>query len=348
MDPILIENAQAGKSGSTDKEEKMKSNEREDNSSVALPSKKRRRGTLRKRSAIDEDSSEEGTADVPSTKLPLAVSKIQKKDKEGKVVTAPFSFTTKRNDRTEMLTFSSSEQIQVRSDDAATRANKMYMDDGLHTAGGSETRSQRGVDDNKEEQNQIYRGLTGYKDYRAGFRREDGSGDKKAYGPLRAPTNIRTSIRVDYQPDICKDYKETGYCGFGDACKFLHDRGDYKAGWELDREWEEKQKAKQEQMLQFLDKGGDMNDIDSDGKGSEDSDEDDEVPFACFICRKPWSECKDPVVTRCGHYFCEQCALRHNAKSSKCFVCDQPTGGIFNVAHDVIKKEKERKRKEVP
>ena len=43
------------------------------------------------------------------------------------------------------------------------------------------------------------------------------------------------ACRFDYQPDICKDYKETGYCGYGDACKFVHDRGDYKSGWELDR-----------------------------------------------------------------------------------------------------------------
>lgn len=38
----------------------------------------------------------------------------------------------------------------------------------------------------------------------------------------------------DYQPDICKDYKETGFCSYGDSCKFLHDRGDYKSGWELE------------------------------------------------------------------------------------------------------------------
>ena len=23
-----------------------------------------------------------------------------------------------------------------------------------------------------------------------------------------------------------------------DTCKFLHDRGDYKSGWELEKEWE--------------------------------------------------------------------------------------------------------------
>ena len=34
-------------------------------------------------------------------------------------------------------------------------------------------------------------------------------------GPLRAPLYLRSTVRWDYQPDICKDYKETGYCGFG-------------------------------------------------------------------------------------------------------------------------------------
>lgn len=52
------------------------------------------------------------------------------------------------------------------------------------------------------------------------------------------------------------------------------------------------------------------------------------------------------MVTKCRHYFCEQCALQHNAKSGKCFVCEQPTGGIFNVAHDILRREKARQRKE--
>ncbi|KAJ9540181.1 hypothetical protein OSB04_026687 [Centaurea solstitialis] len=64
-------------------------------------------------------------------------------------------------------------------------------------------------------------------------------------GPSRPPSNyIRASIRIDYQPDICKDYKNTGYCGYGDACKFLHDRGDYKPGWKIDKEWVEVDKAR--------------------------------------------------------------------------------------------------------
>jgi len=50
----------------------------------------------------------------------------------------------------------------------------------------------------------------------------------------------------DYKPDICKDYKETGWCGFGDSCKFIHDRGDYKSGYELEREWDDQQKRKKD------------------------------------------------------------------------------------------------------
>lgn len=55
------------------------------------------------------------------------------------------------------------------------------------------------------------------------------------HGPQRVSQFVRTTIRVDYQPDICKDYKETGFCSYGDTCKFLHDRGDYKQGWEIER-----------------------------------------------------------------------------------------------------------------
>jgi len=71
----------------------------------------------------------------------------------------------------------------------------------------------------------------------------------KRVGPQRSTNTIRTVTIVDYQPDVCKDYKgkffflrakascctdhnfntETGYCGFGDTCKFLHDRGTCKS-----------------------------------------------------------------------------------------------------------------------
>ena len=178
-----------------------------------------------------------------------------------------------------------------------------------------------------------YKGLLGYTDYRSGFRREQNASNMKssgAFGPLRASSAIRTTFRMDYQPDICKDYKETGYCGYGDSCKFLHDRGDYKSGWQLDKEWEEKEKLRREQKQ--IDKF-----IGEDAGGAEKEEEKDNLPFACHICRLPF---KDPVVTKCGHYFCEHCALKQHAKTKKCAVCEKATNGTFNVATEIIKKMK--------
>lgn len=184
----------------------------------------------------------------------------------------------------------------------------------------------------------VYKGINSYTDYKAGFRREQTVAGEKAsgaHGPLRASAHIRMSTRFDYQPDICKDYKETGYCGFGDACKFMHDRGDYKSGWQMDKEWEEKEKARKRNLAM---KGGDD---DEEGGGDEDDDEDeDALPFACFICRQPF---RDPVVTKCKHYFCEHCALKHHDKNKKCFVCNKPTLGLFNTAHEIKKRTKQEK-----
>jgi hypothetical protein len=61
---------------------------------------------------------------------------------------------------------------------------------------------------------------------------EKGTG---SHGPLRGSAYMRVSARFDYQPDLCKDYKETGFCSYGDSCKFMHDRGDYKSGWEIEK-----------------------------------------------------------------------------------------------------------------
>ncbi|KAL2478666.1 putative E3 ubiquitin ligase [Forsythia ovata] len=178
----------------------------------------------------------------------------------------------------------------------------------------------------------LYKGIHGYTDYKAGFRREQTVASEKvggAHGPLRASTHIRVSSKFDYQPDICKDYKETGYCGYGDACKFMHDRGDYKSGWQLEKEWNEREKAKVKALASRM-----KDDNEGDAEMSDGIDGD-SLPFACSICREPFV---NPVVTKCKHYFCEHCALKRHARSKKCFMCNQPTNGIFNTAFEIRRK----------
>ena len=134
------------------------------------------------------------------------------------------------------------------------------------------------------------------------------------------------------------------------------------------------------------------------------SDEEDEYPFACHICR---NEFTNPVVTkyyypslyqqkkvlhtlahsqqscthththtlslsqvphtrrivvrecrcirayvgiheinRCGHYFCEKCALARHQKSKKCAICGENTMGLFSIAKKLIAKLEEKTREQ--
>lgn len=169
-----------------------------------------------------------------------------------------------------------------------------------------------------KEDDRIYRGLNNYIQYRTKKDTPQGNASSGFVrkGPIRAPENIRSTVRWDYQPDLCKDYKETGFCGFGESCIFLHDRTDYKSGWQLELEAQQS-KDHVEDPDQYLIK------------------EDDDLPFKCFICRQSF---ESPVVTKCKHYFCEKCAIDQFKKSSKCYVCGQQTGGVFNIAKEIIKK----------
>lgn len=153
---------------------------------------------------------------------------------------------------------------------------------------------------------------------------------KKSFGPQVAPKHIKTSVTVDYQPDVCKDYKETGFCGFGDACKFLHDRTNYKSGWQVEKDWQTRQKERREAIMRG-------EDPDVEKEETKVDKDDDGLPFACHICRE---EFKKPVVTLCEHYFCEQCALKRMEKDTTCAICKTPLRGILNVGRKIIAKRK--------
>lgn len=184
---------------------------------------------------------------------------------------------------------------------------------------------ERSLQVNKElkgkEDDKVYRGLANYTQY---YEKKDtalgnASSGMVRKGPIRAPANLRSTVRWDYQPDICKDYKETGFCGFGDSCKFLHDRSDYKFGWQLEMECNQE---------------GDS-DGDDPSKYEIKEDDDNFLPFKCLMCRESYV---NPVMTKCKHYFCEKCALAHYKKSTKCFVCEKQTGGFFDPATVIIEK----------
>ncbi|KAL0700476.1 hypothetical protein Bca4012_056598 [Brassica carinata] len=296
---------------------------------------------IRKRPAADAD--EEDADSKSETSILNNLKKVPKPDNKLFFSSGPSKSSATTGEAPEkavVFHYDSSKEIQVQNDSRATATLETETDFNQDARAIRERVLKRADEalkgnKNKASDEKLYTGIHGYTDHKAGFRREQTISSEKAggsHGPLRASAHIRVSARFDYQPDICKDYKETGYCGYGDSCKFLHDRGDYKPGWQIEKEWEEAEKVRKRNKAMG---------VEDDDEADSEEDED-ALPFACFICRESFV---DPVVTKCKHYFCEHCALKHHTKNKKCFVCNQPTMGIFNAAHEIKKRMAEERSK---
>lgn len=187
-----------------------------------------------------------------------------------------------------------------------------------------------------------YKGASSYQN----FIQKNPNAPSRQVGPIKAPTNIRTITVTDFAPDVCKDYKQTGFCGFGDSCKFLHAREDYKQGWELDKDWEIGTKGKKPSGGTKISSASKTDDDDANSDAEDAKLEG--IPFACIVCKKPYT---NPIITKCGHYFCEACALQRYRKNPACAACGAGTGGVFNGAKGLKKllerkKERARRRRE--
>ncbi|KAI4215344.1 MAG: hypothetical protein LQ351_002244 [Letrouitia transgressa] len=223
-----------------------------------------------------------------------------------------------------------SSRIEATND--ATKQSNWFDESKMNPASLLGTTRPRPTPSSETEPDGSYKGAASYQS----FIQKNPNAPSRQVGPVKAPTNIRTITVTDFAPDVCKDYKLTGQCGFGSSCKFLHAREDYKQGWELDKDWEISTKGKKL-------KGTNVT-AENRKKGDDESDEEDSVlegiPFACIICKKAYT---NPVVTKCGHYFCETCALQRYKKNPSCPTCGAGTGGVFNGAKS-LKKLLERKR----
>lgn len=171
---------------------------------------------------------------------------------------------------------------------------------------------------------------------------------KGVFGPVKQLNASQHSNGIDYNPSRCKDYYETGYCVFGNSCIFIHDRSDYKSGWELDRDWDMLQRKKEERRRKKLMKRDGDSDSDDDDESSEELEEyADEMVYShidevCLLCGEDY---RMPSLLQCGHIFCDKCALTHYSSDKSCFKCGKLTNGIFNDGTKLVKKAKAEREK---
>ncbi|XP_020877998.1 pre-mRNA-splicing factor cwc24 [Arabidopsis lyrata subsp. lyrata] len=114
-----------------------------------------------------------------------------------------------------------------------------------------------------------------------------------------------------------------------------------KRGLDVDKDEDSKNESSRLEKLEKKVKKATSRKLETDFEPTE---ENDALPLACSICKKPFM---DPVVTKCNHYFCDKCALKHQTENDNCFVCNEPTLGVFNTAVEIkerIDEEREKAR----
>ncbi|KAG5935026.1 RNA-splicing factor [Claviceps sorghi] len=307
-----------------------------DSAPVALFKKRGAKGkaNIRKRAATPPPANIDSDSDSDSDFLSSedeSGRRVKRRKRTG-AITASSKDTGTGGDDLKATVFTANRHVPISDSNDATKQSNWYDEDaqGALSAKNLPGSSQSIIRNMNSDG--TYKGLAN----QTSFIQKNPDAPQRTVGPIKAPTNIRTITVTDFAPEVCKDYKKTGFCGFGDSC-----REDYKHGWQLDREWDTVTKGKKNLGGTVVASAS----RDRANGNAEDEEEEEDallqnIPFVCIICEGDY---KAPIVTRCGHYFCEPCALKRYRKDPTCAACGAGTNGVFNSAKR-LKRLLDRKR----
>ncbi|KAL7621707.1 RNA-splicing factor [Parahypoxylon ruwenzoriense] len=310
---------------------------------VAIFKKRGAKGkaNIRKRPATPPPANSDSGDDDYTSSEDEAGQRVKRRKKNAVVTASSKNNTTASNRDHRATVFEADRSVPITSTNDATKQTD-WFDEDANLLGKTRPLPKPNPKDSAGSPAQTdgtYKGLAN----QTSFIQKNPNAPSRTVGPIKAATNIRTITVTDFAPDVCKDYKQTGFCGFGDNCKFLHAREDYKQGWQLDREWENVTKGKKNiggKVVASANRAANAGDDDDINAAEEALLE--KIPFACIICKGPY---KEPIVTRCQHYFCLPCALQRYRKDPSCAACGAGTGGVFNTAktlNKLLEKKKDR------
>jgi RING finger protein 113A len=174
---------------------------------VAIFKKRAAKGksNFRKRAATpppasDSDDSEYSSSEDESGR------KIKRRKKNTGVITASSKTNVASNTDLTASKYSADRSTTIKSSNDATKQINWYDEnatDALSTK--NLLVSTRAAP--AEAAEGTYKGLANA----TSFMQKNPDAPKRAVGPVKAPTNIRTITVTDFAPDVCKDYKQTGF-----------------------------------------------------------------------------------------------------------------------------------------
>ncbi|KAF4455334.1 autophagy-like protein 3 [Fusarium austroafricanum] len=295
------------------------------------------KANLRKRPATpppaDSDESDFSSSEDESGQ------RVKRRKKTATVTASSKDVSTGKKDLTATV-YSADRSVPITSTNDATKHSNWYDEDSKDALSAKNLLGSTRAVAKDSQPDGTYKGLAN----QTSFIQKNPDAPNRAKGPVKAASNIRTITVMDFKPDVCKDYKKTGWCGFGDSCVFAHIRDDVKQGWQLDKEWEEVAKGRKN-LGGTVVASANRNKKEETAEDAEEIAMLEKIPFACIICEGSYRE---PIVTRCGHYFCEPCALKRYRKDPTCAACGAGTNGVFNSAKKLkklLEKKKEREDK---
>jgi RING finger protein 113A len=301
---------------------------------VAIFKKRTNKSNLRKRPASPPPASDGSSSSEADYSEDESGRKIKRPRKTGVSGGSTLIKPARKTDTSATTQYVADRSATIAISDDATRQSNWYDETAPDALSAKNLLGSSRAAGTTDTPDGTYKGQAGYSSFISK------NPEARRAGPVKeASTNVRTITITDYAPDVCKDYKQTGFCGFGDSCKFLHAREDYAQGWKLDRDWEVTNKGKKNLGGTVISSANKKNEIDVD-KEAEEAAMLEKIPFACIICKESY---KSPVVTKCGHYFCEKCALQRYKKNPNCVACGAGTNGVFNSARS-LQKLLDRKR----
>ena len=119
-------------------------------------------------------------------------------------VTASSSANASRKDSTAQQA-SSAGPVPLTTSNDATKQSNWYDEDlsARNLLGSTRTQPQSSIASGPDG---TYKGAANYQS----FIQKNPDAPTKTFGPVKAPTNVRTITVTDYAPDVCKDWKQTG------------------------------------------------------------------------------------------------------------------------------------------